>query len=472
MKKQLILFCLLLVTALGGTAQSINGSWSGTLSFQGMEIPLIFHIQQATDGSYTTTMDSPKQGAKGLATKQTTLNGQELLIDASNLGIQYKGLFEPDSNRITGTFSQGGANLPLVLTNGNIPEKREAIKVKRPQDPTSFPYKQEEVSFNSTATGVTLAGTLTLPEGKVKKVVVLISGSGPQNRNEELAPFNHRPFLVWSDWLTRQGIAVLRYDDRGVEKSTGNFQLSTTADFANDAEAAVTFLKSRPELKGAAIGLLGHSEGGIIAPMVASRNKDVQFVVMLAGPGVPIPELMVRQNADQLRLSGAPDSMVRSSETINRAIYSDIHQLKDLPEKEFATALEKAIITQLTKAAPSADTNVLQDAAKGIAGPISSPWYRYFLGIDPATYLSKVKCSVLAINGSLDSQVSSEPNLAAIRTALQQAGNKKAKVIDLPGLNHLFQQASTGSVQEYGQLEETVNPAALQLVSDWILTLK
>ena len=230
-------------------------------------------------------MDSPDQGARGLPTDKTTVTGNQLTIEASTYKIKYMGTFLPDRPQIKGTFLQGEGSLPLNLgrTQSAVPA---APIVARPQDPKDFPYKQEDVTFTNPKGGNQLAGTLTpLPaDGKATKIVILITGSGPQNRNEELTAVNHRPFLVWSDWLTRNGIAVLRFDDRGVAKSTGNFTTATSADFADDAEAAVTYIQSRADLKGLSIGLMGHSEGGMIAPIVASRNKAVKFIVLLAAP--------------------------------------------------------------------------------------------------------------------------------------------------------------------------------------------
>lgn len=467
---------LLLLICKAASAQTITGTWYGMLSWQSAQIPVVIHIDKKGDG-YTTTWDSPNQGAKDLATLKTSFSGNQLSIDGSNYGVKISGTFVPDSNIIRAEFSQGQANLPLRLQRKPITVMSIA-SAPRPQEPTDIPYRQEDVIFENKKAGAKLAGTLTLPEkGKASKIVVLISGSGPQNRNEELAEFNQRPFLVWSDYLTRQGIAVLRYDDRGVDQSTGNFQTATTADFADDAEAAVKYIQSRPDLKGIQIGLLGHSEGGMIAPMVAARNKAVKFLVLLAAPGIPIQELMIRQSADQMRLAGASPLNIKTSTAIYRNVYAVFPRYPLLSDSSFKRKLTAVVYKQIIGTPRNAADTSAQQAKKdasvnAIVNPLVTPWYRYFITADPETYLTKVTCPVLALNGTLDMQVNSEANLAGIKEKLQKAGNKNFMIVALPGLNHLMQKAKTGSLSEYGQITETVNPAVLEKVSGWIKALK
>ncbi|WP_184548641.1 alpha/beta hydrolase family protein [Mucilaginibacter sp. FT3.2] len=466
-KKLVFTLCLALLAG-GSYAQTIVGTWYGTLTVQTKAIHLVFHITKNND-TYTSTMDSPDQGANGLPVDKTTFSDNQLIIDAAKLGIKYTGTFLPDSDKFNGTFAQGGFKFPLnLLTN------KAADNAPRPQDPKDFPYKQEDVKFINAKGGDQLAGTLTMPEnGKATKIVVLITGSGPQNRNEEITQFNHRPFLVWSDWLTRNGIAVLRYDDRGVAQSTGDFRTATSADFADDAEAAVNFIRSRSDLKALQIGLIGHSEGGIIAPLVASRNKAVKFIVLLAGPGVPISDLMVKQTADLSRLSGQPAELVKLSMATNVKLYAASRQYSHLPDAAFKAKLDTILTNDLKSYPPKALGGAkIENIVSSTVDEIGTPWFRYFITLNPADYLTKVKCPVLALNGTLDMQVNSEANLAAIKAGLQKAGNKNHQEIALPGLNHLFQQAQTGSIGEYAQSAETVNPLALQKVSDWIKQLK
>lgn len=449
-------------------AQEPVGTWYGTLNIQGTQLPLVFHVTK-TGNEYNTTMDSPQQGSKNMPSSKTTFNNKILTVEASNIGMKYTGTYMPDSNKINGTFEQGTLRTKLVLSNK--PANIVIVKAKpRSQDPKDFPYKQEEISFINPAGGDNLAGTLTLPaNGKASKIVVLISGSGPQNRNEELTPYNHRPFLVLSDDLTRQGIAVLRYDDRGIGKSTGNFSKATTADFADDAEAAVKYILSRPDLKNMAIGLIGHSEGGMIAPMVASRNSNVKFIVLMAGPGVPIAELYARQIEDAMKLAGVPADEAAKKTAINVKVFAAMKEGKDLPLPQAETLIELALrkefdLLPIDELDAAAKTAIVQQTINNY----KAPWFRYFIAFDPAVYLAKVKCPVLALNGSLDFQVNCTANLEGIKAALGKAGNKKFEIVPMDGLNHLFQKANTGAETEYGSIEETLNPAVLQKISTWV----
>ena len=468
MKKITLLLSLLLLSALL-SAQDLTGSWYGALQIQGTTLRVVFNVSTAGSG-YTSTMDSPDQGVRGIPTSNTNITDNIITIEIPNIGINYKGTFLPNSNIIKGIFKQGTINLPLTLSKSSENITTKIKPSKRPQDPTDFPYKQEEVTFKNVKAGNQLSGTLTLPtSGKVSKIVVLISGSGPQNRDEEIQQFNHRPFLVWSDWLTREGIAVLRYDDRGVGKSTGQQATATSADFADDAEAAVTYISQRPDLKGLSIGLLGHSEGGMIAPMVAVRNPLVKFMVLLAGPGVHISELMIKQNSAQMRLGGAPDSVISSTSAANKNIFDAVSSYKGLNAVDFKAKMDSVLYNafQSDQTGKPSPEKIEQLVSKN-SSSLNSPWFRYFITFNPADYLTKVKCPVLAINGTLDSQVTSEENLNGIKASLIRAKNKKFEIVPLPGLNHLLQKATTGSVTEYAQISETVNPIALQKVSDWI----
>jgi len=466
--KKCMIIVLLLLAARGSFAQSVAGDWYGSLNMKGTLIPIIYHIVKNGD-TFVSTMDSPDQGALGLATDKTTFLNNQITIEASKYNIKYSGSFIPDSNKIKGFFTRGTVALPLDLSNHKV-NSTAPPQEARPQDPKDFPYKQEDVMFLNPRGGNRLAGTLTIPvSGHVSKIVILITGSGPQNRNEEVKAFNHRPFLVWSDWLTRQGIAVLRYDDRGIGQSTGNFMSSTTADFADDAEAAVKYIKSRSDLKDLSIGLMGHSEGGMIAPVVASRNKDVKFIILLAGPAVPIVQLMIKQSDDQMRLGGASEEARKLSDSTDMRLYTFVNEHPNLPAADLKIKIDTLLYRDIRKY-PVADLGgkSIAEIVKENDMQVISPWFRYFIAFKPADYLMKVKCPLLAINGTLDMQVNSKANLGAIKTAMEIADNQHYKVIPLTDLNHLFQKAKTGAVTEYGQISETVNPLALQTVSNWI----
>ncbi|MEJ7560636.1 MAG: alpha/beta fold hydrolase [Pedobacter sp.] len=478
MKKIIIIASLLLLSEIT-QAQNFVGDWNGVLNIPGaqnLKLRLVLHISEKA-GVYTSTMDSPDQGAKGLLTDKTVVSDNTIIIEASKLALKYVGTYQADSNRITGTFSQGPGSIPLTLykvtasTYSGSNSSPGAKSVKRAQDPSDISYLQEEVTFNNTKANVQLAGTLTMPKdrGATKKIVILISGSGPQNRNEEVVQFNHRPFLVWSDWLTRQGIAVLRYDDRGVGKSTGNFGTSTSADFADDVRAAIAYLKSRSDLAKLSIGLMGHSEGGMIAPMVAADDQTIGFVVLLAAPGIPTTEVLVRQSADQMRLLGAADSVIKVNTASNGKLYQLIKSHRNLGVDALKIKLDSALSADLSSrgAGMLSKAEIDKQVAANVS-QISGPWFRYFISFDPTAYLTKLKCSVLALNGTLDMQVSYKENLDGITNSLKKAGNKRFEVLPLTGLNHLFQTAKTGGVIEYGEIEETVSPIALAKVVDWI----
>ena len=428
----------------------IDGTWSGLLDLGTAKLHLVYHILNTVDG-LTATADSPDQGAKGMAVT-VTRDGTSLKLEMKGVGAIFDGKIASDLKSITGTFTQRGNNIPLVLT----PLKDAAqLERRRPQNPAKpYPYREEEVAYENTIQNVHLAGTLTLPMGKGPfPGVVLITGSGPQDRDEAL--LDHRPFLVLADHLTRQGIAVLRVDDRGVGKSTGDFAKATTADFATDVEASLAYLKGRPEVDPHKLGLIGHSEGGVIAPMVAARNHDVAFIVLMAGTGVRGDELLVAQVSAINQAAGKTQTQVEKSATDERAIL----QLAET-EKDDAVIGNKLRELGDGKLSDAQITTQLKQ--------LRSPWIQYFLTYDPAIALCKVKCPVLALNGSKDTQVPASQNLPAIRQALQSAGNTHFETVELPNLNHLFQTCKTGSPTEYAEIEETISPIALDKISSWI----
>jgi len=464
MKKLTATLGLILIAGFG-FAQGIVGDWYGTLKVPTGQLRLVFHISKVGD-SFTTLMDSPDQGAKGFASGATTLTGNVIKVDASARGITYDGTFLPDSNKINGIFHQGGNSLPMNFSRKPI---EATAAVTRPQDPKDFPYKREEIAFDNPKGNDRLAGTLTMPaDGKASKIVVLITGSGPENRDEEI--FNHRPFLVISDWLTRHGIAVLRYDDRGVAKSTGVYSAATSADFADDAEAAVNYILSRPDLKNMSIGLLGHSEGGMIAPMVAVRNNNVKFIVMLAGPGVPISQLMLKQVQDQQR--GAPQAAIDFNSGLSKAWYDGVIQNPNDSPEQLKVKLDTIGIRYIHARPESGIPDAAIPAILQSDSQMLTPWMRYFLRVDPADYLKKVRCPVLAIDGTLDLQVDGETNLAAIKANVEKGGNKDVTIVKMDNLNHLMQKAKTGKVDEYAEISTTIEPQVLTTISDWINKLK
>ena len=460
--KQLKVMVLVVPIFLSSTlsqAQEITGQWNGLLSpIPGTRLRIVIHITKSDDG-YTSTMDSPDQGVSGIAVATTTFEYPKLTLSVPNSGLSYEGEFKTDS--IVGTFKQGALSVPLTLTR--TPQEVN----NRPQEPKPpYLYRSEEVTFENNTAGITLAGTLTMPAtGANFTAVILITGSGPQNRDEEL--MGHKPFLVIADYLTRNGIAVLRYDDRGTAHSTGNFATATTSDFATDAQSAIAYLKTRPEINPLKIGLMGHSEGGAIAPMVAAQSNEVGFIIMLAGPGVRGDRLLILQEEAVFSTAGMPQEMVKETIQINARVFEKIVQAESMVTPhdiiEFMTEM-KSDIEKIVPQGVSAN-----DYIQKMAIDVCSPWMFYFLRYDPAPTLEKVKCPVLAVNGSKDVQILAKENLTAISAALKKGGNSAVTIMEFSNLNHLFQECITGSPAEYALIEQTFSPEVLKYLNDWIL---
>lgn len=442
-------------------AQNIEGKWQGLLKVQGTELTIVFNISQQND-SLVATMDSPDQGAFGLDVQEVSFENDQLILGMNMPPIQYEGILKSDGE-INGVFKQGGGELPLVLSKNEVKKSNK----KKPQEPIKpFPYLSKDIFFKNKTAGIKLAGTLTMPsEGSNFPAVVLISGSGPQDRDEAL--LGHKPFLVLSDHLTRQGIAVLRFDDRGTAQSEGNFNTATSADFKTDVAAAVDFLKTQKEIGN--IGLIGHSEGGIIAPMLAAESKDVKFIVLMAGTGIRGDELLLRQSELIGRASGMKEEELETARAFNQGAYDIV--VKSISQEKVKAELKEYLEASVAKNPELATANGLKEEVfvNQVLGQLTSPWMMYFLKHDPAKVLGKVDCPVLAIIGEKDLQVPAEVNLDAIEAALKEGGNKQFTVKELPGLNHLFQEAETGSPSEYAQIEQTIAPQAMEIMSEWIL---
>lgn len=445
---------LILITVLNSSimiGQEISGKWNGVLKVQETQLRVVFNVTK-TENGYSSTMDSPDQKAMGIPLEKTTFENSVLKLEIPSAQISYQGTLNND-NSIVGTFKQGGQSLELNLSK-EIAKKKVYVRPQEPQKP--YPYYTEEVKFENKTDKITLAGTLSLPkkEGNFP-AVVLITGSGKQNRDEEI--LGHKPFLVLADYLTKKGIAVLRFDDRGAGESTGNFTKGTTIDFARDVQAAVDYLKNRKEITKNKIGLIGHSEGGIIAPIIAGNSKDIDFIVLLAAPGIRGDKLLLKQKESLEREIGVSEDNIQKGQEIFKGAYDIVlassgndetlkNKLSDYAKSKFDDNVAKSFTAQIT--------NV--------------PMYN-FLRMDPAIALAKVKCPVLALNGSKDLQVPSAVNLEVIEKTLIKAGNKNVTIKELPNLNHLFQECKTGSIQEYETIEQTFSPIALEEISNWLL---
>lgn len=460
--KNTLLFTFLLLISFIGQAQDISGQWNGILKLPGAQIRLVANLVK-TDGGYGGTLDSPDQGAKGIPVNAVAFENSNLKLTMASLNAEYTAILGAD-NIFKGTFKQNGMTFPMDLGRKII----EKAKVVRPQEPVKpYPYYSEDVKFDNSKDKISLAGTLTLPakEGNYP-AVILITGSGPQDRDEAI--MDHKPFLVLADHLTKNGIAVLRYDDRGTAQSTGDFSTATSKEFASDVESAIAYLKTRKEINTRKIGLAGHSEGGSIASMVAGDSREVAFIVLLAGPGIPGDEILIKQTRLIGRANGISDEVLDRGEETNKRIYSVLKQKSDLTEVK---AQLKSILEEDHDKAP-ADQQLPDDQRNAIisqmVNSIATPWYQFFVGYNPAQDLEKVKCPVLALNGEKDLQVPPKEDLEGIKSALEKGGNKNVTVKELPRLNHLFQESVTGSPAEYGKIEQTFSPTALIEISDWV----
>lgn len=446
------------------SAQSVEGQWKGTLEVFSNKLRLVFHIKKENEG-YVAKMDSPDQGALGLPVSSVTFQQNILKLEMTNIGASYEGTWKADT-LIEGKFSQMGQSFPLRL----VLSKDTVTQRLRPQEPKQpYPYRTEEVVVENKKANVQLAGTLSLPaQGGPFPAAILISGSGPQNRDEEI--FGHKPFLVIADFLTRQGMAVLRYDDRGVGTSTGNFNTATTYDLATDATSAFEYLQKRKDINPGKIGLIGHSEGGMIAPMVATFDPEVAYLILLAAPGIPIDSLLHLQNRAIAAASGMPGHQIESAIQINRRAFELIKSNADTLEQKLSAILSEAYASAIaggTMSQEQADKLIQQQIAQ-----LNSPWMRYFIQFAPREYLTKVKSPVLALNGKKDLQVTSRENLDGIRRAFDSAGNTQVTVKELENLNHLFQHSETGIPAEYATNTETFSNDALNEILEWLRKIK
>jgi len=469
MNRKPLLFILLISFTCQSFSQAVNnfvGAWEGTLK-AGVDLRIVFHVKDDGKGNLISTADSPDQSAFGFACDSTTVTENELTIVITTLKAIFKGKLLNDS-LIEGTFTQG-AEFPLALRKVDKPTER--IRPQTPKAP--FSYKSEDVVYDIKDKSLQLGATLTIPEGKGPfPAALLITGSGPQNRDEDI--LGHKPFAVIADYLTRQGFIVLRVDDRGIGKSTGDFGSATSADFANDASSSIDYLITRPEVNKKKIGLIGHSEGGMIAPMVALQRKDIDFIVLLAGPGVKIIELMTEQNAAILRSANISKEAIEAYlplykewmfQIVRAPDTATAYKTADLLLQKWITQTNEKLITELGMNDRKAQHSMLS----ALSNQLSTPWFKYFLAFDPQPYLQKLQCRVLAINGSKDIQVLASQNLPGIEASLKKSKSKIYEIKELPGLNHLFQTCNKCTLQEYSELEETFSPVALQLVGDWMI---
>jgi pimeloyl-ACP methyl ester carboxylesterase len=456
------LLSLLPLPATAEATPDLQGAWIGSVKVGASQLRLRFNLSQDDKKHYSATMDSIDQGASGIPISQVTLNGQQLTLDVTVAQASYQGQYQVQPEQIQGQWLQGGQSFELILT-------RQLQEARKPQDPVKpYPYIEEQISFKNEGAGIELAGTLTRPANAVtaSPAVVLISGSGPQDRDQQM--LGHRPFLVLADYLTRQGFAVLRFDDRGIGKSGGTFLQATSLDFASDVSAAVRYLQQRPDINKAQIGLIGHSEGGLIAPIVAQQQSGIGFLVLLAAPGLPGAEVSSWQFASMMRARGLPQSTVVHA----TAIYQGMNQLA-AQEQPLTVAVLKAHYQQLWQKLPKEVQQQLIPLGGGQLSPerlaeLQNSWFQYFQCHDPQQWLSKIQIPTLVFYGSKDKQLEPSANLAMIEKSLQLAENSHYQLILLDGLNHMFQSATTGRWDEYASISETLSPKLLTSLSQWL----
>ncbi len=439
-------------------APGAAGKWLGIIKVPGQDLRIAFEISPAKEGGYTAVAHSIDQGVMNIPITTVTLNGDSVRLELKS-AFAYEGKLQPDGNTIEGKWIQGDST-PLVMKR-----VEEIPQLNRPQTPKKpYPYREEEVVYENPAAQVSIGATLTLPKGKGPfAAVLLIPGSGHSDRDE--AVLGHKPFLVLADHLTRQGIAVLRADKRGVGKTTGTFNDNGMKEYVSDALAGVAYLKGRPEIDAGRIGLLGHSQGGSVAPMAAAQSRDVSYIVLLAAPGLSGYDILVLQDGTEAKAGGSTDEQVELIRGFSRRFYGIVLRAQDAAEIERET---KALYATLTDAEKRAID------WPNLHGTLSLSWAltpgaRDTLTSDVGPALRQVRCPVLALNGSKDSQVPPRENLGRIESELKAGGNKDCTLRELPGLNHLFQTCSTGAGSEYIKIEETMSPLALRTVSDWIL---
>jgi len=448
---------LLALTVGAVSAEDAAGDWGGLLAGQ---YHIVVHVTKEGAGHYKAALESPDQGSVVLPADDVVTDADHLSFTIPKISATYTGHWDAGKKGWVGTWTQGVImSLSLTRMTG---QTSDAAPPKRPQEEAiaagTRPYRQQEVTFDNASAGIRLAGTLSVPDGTGPfPAVVLIGGTGPGTRDEN--SFGHKLFVVLADALNRRGIAVLRYDKRGVGASGGDFATAMIPDFASDAEAAMTFLMSRPEIAAKHIGLIGHSEGGAIAPMIAVRNPAARFVVLMAGPGMRIGRLLNVQDARIARASGVPEEQIAKRSAFFNKLYADL-----------ATATGSAAALSVAKADIAQgviDKLIRPENADTLAHQVTSPWARQAFDYDPIPTLRALRTPVLVLDGSRDLFVPPEDNLPAIKVALK--GNPGAMIVELPNINHMFQTANIGTPAESASIEETMSPVALKMIADWVV---
>jgi hypothetical protein len=435
-------------------SEAFLGKWEGFLKDKdGNQVQIVLEILKNEDKTWKCLFSMPHHGLQGASVQDLSIKERTISITIPLVMFTYSGSLKEDQQTIEGVLKRDKTEIKLNLVK--VIKISSMIRPQTPQKP--YPYEEKDLKFKNIKDNIILAGTLTHPKsGGPFPAAILISGAGPQDRNEE-GFSGHRPFHVLADYLTKRGIAVLRYDDRGVGESTGSQEKATSADLAEDVKAAFLFLKEQSVIDPAKIGLIGHSEGGFLAQLVASEIKEIAYIVLMAGPALPTKDILLYQ----LKIAAGQAVFPRP---LSVDIAQSFEQIYTVLEKEQNDEMAKEKVYSILK-----EIHMPPDVAKEIVEYCMSPWNRYQIKINPEEFLSKVKCPVLALGGNKDTHVPSTQNLKAVEEILQKAGNKNYKTVELSGLNHLFQTARTGLVTEYSLLEETMAPVVLRTIGDWII---
>ena len=449
---------LLLATAASAQTPAATGHWQASIQANPTTELTAYFDLEGTAPALTGAMSVPQQTPKPFPLSSIIVRHDSLLLAVEALHGSFAGRFSADGQQVAGAWVQNGKTFPLTLRRRSTQDK--AAAPRRPQSPHApFPYRSQDLTFPNKKAGFELAGTLTLPTGAGPfPAVVLVTGSGAQDRDETL--LGHQPFLVLADYLTRRGFAVLRYDDRGVGQSKGVFKDALTTDFTTDAQAALAYLRTRPDIRPHQVALMGHSEGGSVVWQAAAQPGGPDLAVALAGPGLPGDAILLRQQKDLAKASGADSASIGAQYRLYRALFAELHRVP-------ATLPTEELMARLTPIAQQQMPGTSAGQVRPIVAQLASPWMRAFLLTDPAPYFAKLKCPVLAINGTHDLQVAADENLPAIARALHAAHNRDVTTRALPQLNHLFQ-TDPAAKADYGNIEETFAPAALQVIGDWL----
>jgi uncharacterized protein len=477
--KKALGICPLVFLFFTSPAQNINGTWQGVLDVQGKQIPIVFHIKKDSSNKWIAAFDSPSQRAFNLACSDVIVKDDSVILVMAILNGKYAGTLNIDKSQITGSWFQGAGSLPLTVKKTS--ETTTIKELKRPQTPRPpVPYHSEDVIYTNANQSIQYGGTLTYPKtdslkGSVEThlypAVILITGSGQQDRDETL--FGHKPFAVIADYLTRRGFVVLRVDDRGIGKTTGVFSEATTMDFAKDLEAGLDFLEKQPMVNKNKIGLIGHSEGGMIAPMVADERREIKFIILLAGPGIPIIDLMQQQMEAVSISNGETPATAKANGQLMRIVWEEVMKNEDsattfqhirMKIANWSRTLDTATLAKFK----NLNTTSINDQIGQAMTALNNKWYKYFISFNPQPYLEKLDCKVLAMNGSKDVQVIAATNLKGIKQSLQKSKSPKYDVIEIPGLNHLFQTCIQCNPAEYNDLEESFSPRALDIMGNWL----